>query len=337
MRDRVKLLFIVFGLLILSAHVIAQRSSITGTVTNTSRKAVSDLWIELLNDVEGIIKRTRTDTTGRYSFQGLSFGTFHVRVVTAGTGYRAQTVRIELVPASIRGTGSHNEQLDFVLRTENETKRPASTSGGRATFIQEVPESAKKAYERGVEILDTGKTNEGIEKLKEALQLYPSYYLALERIGLEHVKLGKFDAAREYLGKALEINSTGTSCYYGMGVIHYQSKQYPEAVDVLRRALVLAPESPNAAFEHFYLGLALIKTGKGTEAESHLKRSYQMGGNNIPTDVHMHLAQHYSNNKQYKEAADELELFLKKAPDARDADNIRNIIKQLRAKASKTN
>jgi regulator of sirC expression with transglutaminase-like and TPR domain len=48
----------------------------------------------------------------------------------------------------------------------------------------------------------------------------------------------------------------------------------------------------------------------------------------------MHLAKYYSENKRYKEAADELELFLKQAPDARDAEKIKALIKQLRAKAA---
>ncbi|MBS1809205.1 MAG: tetratricopeptide repeat protein [Acidobacteria bacterium] len=338
MRQQTKTILAVFlGVLAFSVNVSAQRNAITGTVTNTSHQPIANLWIELLNDVDSILKRTRTDTTGRYSFQGLSYGTFHVRVVTLGTGYRAQTARIELIPATIRGTGSHNEQIDFSLKTENETKKPVATSGSRTTFVQEVPEAARKAYEQGIHMLETGKnTNDAIAKLQEAIQLFPTYYLALERLGLEQVKQGKYDQAREVLSKALEVNSGGTSCYYAMGVIHYQSKKWTEAIEALRRALALAPDSPNAAFEHFYLGLALIKTGKSADAEPHLKKSYELGGNNIPSDVHMHLAQYYSNNKQYKEAADELELFLKKTPDARDAENIRNIIKQLRAKASKT-
>ena len=335
MRYRTGLLIAIFiGLLTFSANAMAQRNAITGTITNTARQAVPNLWVELLNDVDSVLKRTRTDTTGRYSFQGLSFGTFHVRVVTGGTAYLAQTARVELIPATMRGTGSHNEQLDFTLKTENESKRPKVTSTARTTFVQEVPEEAKKAYERGVELMDADKNaDEGIAKLKEAVQLFPTYYLALERLGLEYVKQGKYELAREPLGKALKVNSGGASCYYAMGVVHYQSQKWPEAIESLRRALALAPESPNAAYEHFYLGLALIKTGKSAEAELHLKRSAELGGQNIPADVHMHLAQHYSNNKKYKEAADELELFLKKAPDARDAENIRNIIKKLREKA----
>jgi regulator of sirC expression with transglutaminase-like and TPR domain len=68
------------------------------------------------------------------------------------------------------------------------------------------------------------------------------------------------------------------------------------------------------------------------EAEEPFKRAYQLGGKRIP-DVHMFLAQIYSNSKRYKEAADELELFLNEAPDARDSQNIRALIAQLRAKA----
>jgi len=77
MQDRIRLLLAVFiSLLALSVNAFAQRNMITGTVTNTARQPVSDLWVELLNDVDSVLKRTRTDSTGRYSFQGLSFGTF---------------------------------------------------------------------------------------------------------------------------------------------------------------------------------------------------------------------------------------------------------------------
>jgi regulator of sirC expression with transglutaminase-like and TPR domain len=47
----------------------------------------------------------------------------------------------------------------------------------------------------------------------------------------------------------------------------------------------------------------------------------------------MALAQIYSNSNRYKEAADELEVYLKEAPDARDAERIKTLINQLRAKA----
>ena len=148
------------------------------------------------------------------------------------------------------------------------------------------------------------------------------------------MKLQQFEPAHETLTKAIEVNPNGASCRYALGVSQFYLKKLPEAIESLRRALQLAPDSPNAALAHFYLGLAYLNSGKAGDAEPHLKKAYQLGGNSIPSDVHMYLAKYYSDNKRYKEAADELELFLKLAPDARDAEKIKALIKQLRSKAA---
>lgn len=319
----------------LSAKATAQnnRNTIAGTVFDTRRNPIPNLWIELMDEVDRVLIRVRTDSTGRYNLRGLSFGNFQVKVVTVGTDFVAQTARITLYPATMRGTGSHNELLDFTLKTNTEIKG-ATTAKSRATFVQEAPNAAQKAYERGVALLEGSKETEaGLKKLQEALELFPIYYLALERLGIEYVKQSQYGLAREVLQKALEVNPTGAPSLYAMGVLQYQTKQWKEAVDLLRRALRFEPESSNAAFMHFYLGLALLKTAPGSEAESHLKRANELGKTNIPADIHMHLAQYYSNAKRYKEAADELEMFLKRVPDAGDAENIRTIIRRLRAKA----
>ncbi len=319
----------------LPAQAAAQnnRNTIAGTVFDTARTPIPNLWIELMDEVDRVLIRVRTDSTGRYNLRGLSFGNYQVKVVTVGTDFVSQTARLTLYPATMRGTGSHNELLDFTLKTNTEIKG-AATAKSRATFAQEVPNAAQKAYERGVALLDGGKEAEaGLKKLQEALELFPAYYLALERLGIEYVKRSQYGPAREVLQKALDVNPTGASSLYAMGVLQYQNRQWKEAIESLRRALRFEPESANAAFMHFYLGLALLKTDPGSEAETHLKRANELGKANIPPDIHMHLAQYYSNTKRYKEAADELETFLKRVPDAGDAENIRALIRRLRAKA----
>ena len=54
-------------------------------------------------------------------------------------------------------------------------------------------------------------------------------------------------------------------------------------------------------------------------------------------EVHWQLAGLYRDQKRYKEAADELELFLKAEPKAADAVKIREMIKQLREKTDGVN
>ena len=315
-----------------SATLQNNRNVINGLITNTSGQPLNRIRVELCDEVEMRIMQTFTDTSGRYSFRNLSQGTFIVKVHSDGN-YQNRSARVTLFAARNNG-GAHYEQLDFTLKSRDEIKGNTNPVNPGATFVQEVPENARKAYERALKQLENEKqVQQGLESLQEALNFFPNYYLALERLGLELVKRQQLESARTVLTKALTVNSSGATSLYALGVVQYQSRQWPEAAESLQRSLVLAPTSPNAVYGHFYLGLSLLKINKPTEAETHLKRTYELGGNQAPADCHMHLAQLYSNNKRYKEAADELELFLKQTPDARDAENIKNIIRQLRAKA----
>ena len=223
--------------------------------------------------------------------------------------------------------------IEIVMRTRvDDASRETSTNTG-TTFVQEVPERAKKAYERGVSLLDAKNSDGGIAALVEAIEIFPDYYLALERIGAEFVQRKDFDRASIALNRAVAINPSGHLSLYALGVTQYNQKQYTEAAEQLRRSYQLAPGSTNAPFVQFYLGLSLLKLDRPADAEVQFRRAYELGGKRIPPDVHLHLAQIYSNDKRYREAADELELFLKEAPTARDAESIKNVIKQLRAKA----
>ena len=316
---------------VLAPSIQQNRNAINGLITDTSNRPLNRIRVELLDEVEMAIKQTYTDTTGRYSFKGLSTGTFIVKAHSDGT-HLGQSVRVSLFAA---GVGAHYEQLDIVLKTITEAKGNPVPHNSDMAFAQEAPENARKAYELAVKQLENNKqAAQGIDSLKEAINLFPTYFLALERLGVEYVKLQQFEPAHETLTKAIEVNPNGASCRYALGVSQFYLQKLPEAIESLRRALQLAPDSPNAALAHFYLGLAYSNSGKAGDAEPHLKKAYQLGGNSIPSDVHMYLAKYYSDNKRYKEAADELELFLKLAPDARDAEKIKALIKQLRSKAA---
>lgn len=318
-----------------TATVAAQqnnRNSINGTVRNSANMPLQRMRVELLDEVEMSVAQTYTDGAGHFAFRNLSQGGFTVRVHTDGN-YVGRSVRVVLYQARSNG-GYHQEQIDIVVKTRDELKGSGVPANNGPTFAQEVPDNAKKVYDRAIKQLDNKQTDAGIGSLKEALQLFPTYYVALERLGVEHVKLQQYEPAREVLLKAQEVNPSGAPALYVLGVSQFHLKDYAEAGASLRKSLLLAPESPNAALAHFYLGLALWNTDKRAEAEPHLKKSYELGGNSIPPDIHMHLAKFYSDKKRYKEAADELEIFLKHAPDARDADKIKGLIKQLREKAN---
>ena len=329
MRGFITLLIVATVVLGLSAgtgRALQTSNTIMGTVYDSARRPVQDLWVEALDEANSQLGRTRTDASGRYSFNRLSSGIILIRV--AGNGIvKGETQRVELTPAT-GGSGSTIETVDFYLKPFSESGRPTMAT----TFAQEVPPAARLAYDEGVKLLSSD-AQSGLAKLKEAIDTFPDYYAALSRYGLECVKQGQFEPAVAPLTKAIAVNPKGQDSYYALGVAQYQLKKLPESAETLKQMVKLDPQSPNAPFARYFLGMALLKTGKTAEAEKELKQAYEQGKTSIPSDVHMALAQIMGNCKRYNEAADQLELFLKEAPDARDKDKIQGLVSQLRAKA----
>ncbi|MGH9902079.1 MAG: carboxypeptidase regulatory-like domain-containing protein, partial [Pyrinomonadaceae bacterium] len=313
------------------------RNSISGHVFSESRRPLSDVFVELLDDLGVTINRAKTNGSGRYEFPGLREGRFKVRVLPYGTDYAEQTqeVVVSNVSALGGGTGGEMRQVDFYLRLRADLNAGPFAGPPGTVFAQEVPEEARKLYEKGVGELRAKKEREGFESLKESLDVFPDYFLALDRLGTEYAVRGSanpayFEAARILLTKAVEVNPGSYSSMFGLGFAQYHLGMTGEAVERLRRAVGLYSKSVNG---HLWLGIALKKAGKLAEAEEALVRANKVAGGKA-ADVHWQLAGVYGEQKRYKEAADELELFLKSQPKAQDAERIKQLIAQLREKAA---
>jgi Tfp pilus assembly protein PilF len=311
------------------------RNSISGLVYGESRTPLADTYVQLLDELGSTISQTRTNGSGRYSFYGLSSGRFKIKVFPVGSDYMEQTQEVLLSPVSaIPGSGADNQQVDFYLRLRDANRGPFGVPG--AIFVQEVPDEAKKLYELGISQLRQKNEKDGFENLKKALDVFPNYFLALDRLGTEYAARGRidpnyFEAARILLTKALEVNPRSFSSMFGLGFTQYHQGMIKQAVDNLERAITVYNDSPNA---YLWLGIAQKKVGKLVQAEVSLKRANELAKGK-EADVHWQLAGLYGDQKRYAEAAAELEQFLKTKPDARDAEKIKQLIAQLKQKAAK--
>jgi len=296
-------------------------NSISGHVSNDQRAPLSDIRVELLNEVDSVIRTVKTDGSGLFVFRKLSDGTFQVRIQTSGTNYVSQTKRVDL--ARPHGFGAAFEELDFVLMTTN----AGSTGKPGVVFVQEVPEPARKQFQKASELLNkSNKREEAFIALKSAIELFPLYFDALELLGTEQVKDREYEAAIPALTKALEVNSRSFASSFALGVAQYNLKQTQPAIESLRRAVSLNERSVNA---NLWLGIALRQTSRPDQAEAYLKRADVLADSKLP-EAHWQLALLFNQLKRYKEAADELEIFLKVQPDARDVELIKKLIQRLR-------
>jgi tetratricopeptide (TPR) repeat protein len=301
-------------------------NTISGHVSNDQHVPLANLRVELLNEVDTVISTVKTDGSGLFVFRKLSDGTFQVRVQTSGTNYASQTKRVDL--ARPTGFGVATEEVDFVLSPIK--SNPGSVAKPGVIFVQEVPEAARKQYQKAIDLLDkSNRRQEAFAALKSAVEIFPQYFDALEMLGTEQVRDQQYEAAIPVLTKALEVNSKAYASCFALGVAQYHVKQVPTAIESFRRALLLNEKSINA---NLWLGIALRQTTRPEDADAYLKRADVLAESKLP-DAHWQLALLFNQLKRYKEAADELEIFLKVEPDARDAEQIKKLIQRLRERS----
>ncbi len=298
---------------------------VSGHVTDDRHNPVPDVRVELLNELDTVLQAVKTNGSGLFVFRKLSDGTFQVRVQPDDKGYISQTKRVEL--ARPLGFGAASEEVEFILFRH---KNNAEPSTNEVIFVQDVPEPARKLYQRAEQLLQQpNKHQEALAALRSALEIYPQYFDALNLLGTEQVKERAYDPAIAVLAKAVEINPKSQSSWFGLGVAQYNLKQLPAAVEALRRAVFLKQNSVNA---NLWLGIALRQTGPLEDAEYYLKQADQLAESKLP-DAHWQLALLYNQLKRFNEAADQLEIFLKVQPDTRDAEKIKKLIQRFREQA----
>ena len=154
------------------------------------------------------------------------------------------------------------------------------------------------------------------------------------------MKLGQMDKAAETFEALLKLKPNDATAHLDLGIALYNlstslynekkldesAQKVGQAESNLREAIKLNSPGPSA---HYYLGLTLIKLKRYGEAQSELESAVSNGGENLAL-AHRYLGGLYQVAHKNKEAADELEKYLKLDPKAKDADTIRGTIEKLR-------
>lgn len=318
-------LFLLFAIGVLLPHVYA--SAIMGTIYDQRRNPLSEVNVELLNDYYQVVDRSFTDGTGRYEFNGLIDGRYTVKVLPFKHDLLEQTQLVEIYTSTIRGAGGGNtlEVRDFYLLPRKGSLEEAEAS---VVFVQEIPKEAKRAYEDALDLFPKKRRVEGMKGLRDALGIFPNYFLALNRLGQELIAEGKYGEAFPVLMKATDVNPKSPKSFYYLGLSLYQLKYYPAAIVALGQAHLM---SPNSVPVLWTLGAAERQEKKLGDAEKHLLQAKKLS-KTVSPDLIFELALVYRDQARFGDAADELEAFLKARSDAKDVEKIRKLIAEYRKK-----
>ncbi|NNF00783.1 MAG: hypothetical protein HKN25_17340 [Pyrinomonadaceae bacterium] len=326
-----KLCFALFLFIFVSG--IAQSvaaSTISGFVYGPGRKGVDEVDVELLNENRNVLDRMKTNSVGRYSFNVVSDGRYYIRVLPFRYNFIDQTKEIMVETLSQRGQGIGFFQLDFYLKLKKGGLADTTTG---VVFAQEVPKNAEDQYKLAMKDLSDKKASDGMNRLIKAIRIFPKYYAASQRLGIELMKADEFLEATNLFMRAAEINPKSSRAFYYMAFsLNRLGKKYNRAaLKALQKATVLAPASWEVAF---LVGKIHRQEGNFLEAEKQLVRSKKLVRVKKPS-IHIELAQLYANDmKKFGKAADELELYLKSV--GKKDEKIKKQIADLRNKARRT-
>jgi len=301
---------------------------IEGTVWDPYRRPVRDLYVELQNENYFALARVRTDSTGRFSFIGVSAGRFNIRVITSGTNYLEYNESVDLISV-VRG-GSDAAYLEIVLKIDKSKVNSGLAEITDAIFVQDVPEEARKMYHKGLKDLEKGDV--GLNEIEEALKIFPTYFDALNTLGTHFVSIKEYQKSLAYLIRAVDVNQRSFSTYYALAYAAYELGHRPEALDAARAATILQPKSFNAQLLY---GTLLRMDHSYEKAEAALTEAQKLSKNRPVPEVHWQLALLYNKLGRNQEAADQLEIYLKLQPDAADRKGIQDTIARLRKDTKK--
>ena len=274
------------------------------------------------------------DSSGNFSFTNLAPGNYTV-VVNAGDDYEIardsvyfdSDVNLSRVGGGRVPQSPQRATVMIHLQLKNTVH---AKPGVVNAALAEVPEKARKLFDKGVEEARAGEAAKATESLKGAIALYPNFPLALNELGVQYLKLGQTSRAVEALKNAVKLSPDAYGPRLNLGIALLEAQQFDEAETQLREAL---KRNSSLATAHMYLGVCFLRTNKYEEAEKELLAAIEGSGNQLGL-AQYYLGGIYWKRHEYPKAVAALEDYLRLTPNAHDAERVRATIKDLRSRTA---
>jgi Tfp pilus assembly protein PilF len=268
------------------------------------------------------------DDTGAFTFRRLSGGSYTV-IVDAGEEFETASETVDIIEP-MRRRNDPGIVVPVTIYIEPKGRGARTAIGTVDASAGGVPDAARELYKQALESAQAGDRKKAIAELKQAVVIYPNFMTALNELGVQYLALKQYKEAVEALRLAIKIAPEAFYPRLNYGIVLLQLKDYKAAAAELQIAV---QKDSSSAIAYFQFGRALVNLGNYDAAERFLKQSISMGGDDV-VEAHRFLAAVYIETQKGQRAADELEVYLKLAPKAADADRIRTVIKDLRSQAS---
>jgi Flp pilus assembly protein TadD len=301
-----------------SSAVNANKGRIRGRIVLPDGTAIAEPAKVTLKTNSESYSTTYTDSQGQFEIRDLSSGNYIVEVESDRLPkYEVASERVQVfkgAPAYVTITLKEKKSQD--------TNAPSGKSLSLGELGSDVPATAKKEYDLGVNASSKGKMDEAIARFSKAIALYPDYLMAHNDLGACYLQARRFDEAAAEFRRAEAIDSKAFNPQLNLGIVLVERHAYLEAVSVLEKALALQSDSASGLF---YEGLAYMGARDLESAEKALKAAYDLDAAHFPLAL-FHLGQIYMNRGDRTAARQAFEQYLRSDPPPRNAAQVQRLI-----------
>jgi tetratricopeptide (TPR) repeat protein len=232
-------------------------------------------------------------------------------------GYRSQSVNL-----------SNRRPLDSPDVGVILLHRLVPNEGGTVSSISlGAPKDAKKAYEKGLEQIKKKKPEDALKSFEKAVETYPKYATAWYELGRLQNAQGDKTTARTSFETAIKSDPKYVAPYLEVASFAVQAANWQEVADLTATATKLNPFDYPQAF--FYNAVANYNLKNLEQAEKSARQAEVLDTRHaIPKNSHL-LGMILAQRHDYNGAAEKLRNYLKFAPSATDAANVRSTIDQI--------
>lgn len=219
---------------------------------------------------------TRPELAQRKHFKN---GEFTLDGLT-GDKYQIQVSSPSYIPARMDfDFTTHTDPLEHrivILHTFRNERRltPGAAEIVSVRKLQEkIPDAARDAYEKGVELHRDGKLEEAMIEYGRAIRLYPNYVEALSDLSTVFLLYNRPEAALTFLRRAEELDEANPVINMNVAIALTEQGDYGSAMKLLKKVL---HDHPQTALAYFYIGRIYFIERKFGEAEENATKAVDL-------------------------------------------------------------
>lgn len=266
--------------------------------------------------------QARCDPSGRFRFGRLASGAYTVIAYLPGAGEIRRTVVVSRALADEKG------RISLVLSSE--AASAAAIAERQTVSVRElaIPGRALQEYAKAEQRLHQRDVEGAKRHLARAVQIAPRFVAAWNYLGTIAYQSGEYEQAEKYFRTALEHEPGAFTPAVNLGGTLLSMRRFEEALPYNQYC---AAERPDDALANSQLGQNYFFLGNFDRAVEYLEKAKRLDPAHF-SQPQLVLAEIYSRRGDRTRAIAELEDFLARHPESRNAEAARQWLAELRGR-----